>query len=190
MSTRTNIISPIIGGRGTGKTTFLQKELIPSYLKRNDKQKILIVDTFDSPVWRQYPAMDLKDIKYHESGICRIFSSDTNKLLSYIQKYVYNTVLFFEDATKFIGSRLNDDTKMFILDSKQKNIDAFFLFHYITACPLNLIRLSDYLVLFKVNEVWNKSYSNRFPNPDIERVFREVNKNPDPYYKKIARIGG
>jgi hypothetical protein len=37
--------------------------------------------------------------------------------------------------------------KRFLIDSKQKNIDVYFVFHSLAACPLDLIRITNFIIL-------------------------------------------
>ena len=195
MSKRVNLVGVICGGRGTGKSTFGEGDktvkvpgIIPTYLKRKPSQKILIVDTFDNPFWRHYPIIQAKDLPRWKKGIYRMFSSDVNRMMREIEEHCFNTVIFFEDATKFIGSRLTDDQKKFIIDSKQKNLDIFFIFHYLIAVPNDLIRVSDYMVLFKTNDSWNTNYERKYPMPGLKDLFDRVKNNPSKYYNETIRI--
>jgi hypothetical protein len=192
---RVNLVGIICGGRGTGKSTFVEGDktvkvpgIIPTYLKRKPSQKILIVDTFDNPFWRHYPVIQAKDLARWKKGIYRMFSSDVNRMMQEIEANCFNTVIFFEDSTKFIGSRLTDDQKKFIIDSKQKNLDIFFIFHYLIAVPNDLIRVSDYMVLFKTNDTWNSNYERKYPMPGLCDMFDRVKKHQSKYYNETIRV--
>ena len=194
---RVNVVTIIVGDRGTGKTTFLKGDpalqipgKLPRYVANNSKVKILVVDTFDNPMWRHYPLIEINQLDRWSAGPARIFSSDTDELLHAISVRLHNAVVVFEDATKFIGSRLNKDTKRFILDSKQKNLDLYFIFHYLMAIPADLSRVSDIIVMFKTKELFSPALRSKFPNPSVEYLFNKVQKAKSPFYCDALKISG
>jgi hypothetical protein len=187
----------IVGDRGTGKTTFIKGDSslgIPGrlaiYRRTNPSAKILIVDTFDNPVWREYPILQAHQIRSWKTGTARLFGSDTDFLMQVISTELMNAVLIFEDATKFIPSKLTKPVKNFILDSKQKNLDIWFIFHYLMAVPNDLSRISDWIVLFKTNESWSASLTSKFPNPVIEKAHQRVLQQKSRYAFEMVKISG
>ncbi|MDD5006520.1 MAG: hypothetical protein PHS33_08505 [Candidatus Omnitrophica bacterium] len=191
---RVNLITLVVGDRGTGKTTYVKGSrdlkingLLDTYQKAGSRA--LVVDTFDNPIWRDVPVITPEQIQTF-AGLARIFSSDTSSLMKLIEQRLYNSVLIFEDATKFLRRWLDDSTRKFVLDSKQKNLDIYFLFHYLGAVPPDLARISDYIVLFKTNEGFNSYLKNKFPNPAIEAGAKEVNANESRYFNKVIQISG
>lgn len=199
-SQRTNLVGCIVGGRGTGKTTYLKgnsavgvKGLLQSYQVKYPNQKILILDTFDNPMWRDVPTItypELADWNKQGVGMRRIYDSNTQRMLLQISR-LYNTVMVFEDATKiFRQGRLDDITAQGIIDSKQKNTDIYFVFHWLGAVPPGLSRLVDVLTLFKTNERWNSVLQDKWPNPVIEEMFMKVKEAPGKYhYEEIDNRG-
>lgn len=193
---RVNYITLIVGTRGTGKTTFVKgseehkiEGVIDIYLDRDPKQKILIVDLFDNPVWSDVPTITVEKLARWKSGVYRIYHSDEIELFRIINKYCYNTVIFFEDATKYIQNSLEENLKRLLIDSKQRNIDVFFAFHYLGAVPPKLAKISDFIVLFKTNEVFSSQLRNKYPHPDIEPAFKEVTAHKNRFFnKQIALI--
>jgi len=196
MTKRVNYITLVAGTRGTGKTTYFKGShelkingIIDLFLDRDPKQKILVVDLFDSPVWQDVPLITTDKLARWKSGMYRIFHSDPDQLMSVIQRHCYNTVIIFEDATKYIKATLNENLRRLLIDSKQKNLDVFFAFHYLMAVPPDLVRISDYLVLFKTNESFTSQLRNKYPHPDIIKGFTDVSKHKNfHYYKEIALI--
>jgi hypothetical protein len=193
---RVNIIGLIAGTRGTGKTTFIKGSeelkvngLIDGFLDRDPKQKILIVDLFDNPIWRDVQLIDDDKLKRWKSGLYRIYDNNESVLMKKLNHYCYNTIIIFEDATKYIKNTVEENLRRLLIDSKQKNNDVFFAFHYLMAIPPDLTRISDYLVLFKTNESFSSALRNKYPHPDIQKAFKEVSEHKDfHYYKSIALI--
>lgn len=179
---RTNKVILIAGTRGTGKTDFVKNLL---FKMKSKFAKCLVVDTFDSGVWKNLathtnpngnqisvPIIPLSKFKNWRSGIGRIFSPDTAELMAEIQENAKNTFIVFEDSTKYIGSRLTDETKKFVLDSKQKNLDMVFIFHSLSQIPPDLVRVADILVLFKTNE--GKISTTKYPWAEIPEMMKKL----------------
>jgi hypothetical protein len=51
------------------------------------------------------------------------------------------------------------------------------------ATPPDLARIADFIVLFKTNERFSPSLRNKYPNPNIEKVFNEVNMQKGQFAK-------
>lgn len=191
---RDNFIILLAGNRGVGKTTYIQgseklklEGLIDVYLDRDENQKILVVDLFNSPIWRHIPIITIEKLPRWKKGIYRIFSRNKNVLFDNIEKYCYNTIIIFEDATKYIKEKLPESLEIILIDSKQKNNDVMFAFHFLMAIPVDLVRVADYLVLFKTNESFTNYYRNKYKHPEIEKAFIEVaNSKNKHFYKEIA----
>lgn len=202
--TRDNIVGLIIGGRGRRKTTYT-KNLIWGL---RDKRRIFIVDTFDNPVWRNMgmivngspldperteypiPIIEADQLYEEDPGIFRIFSSDTDEMLTNIQTRCRNCMVIVEDANRFLESNLDASMRSLILDTKQTNVDLFFIFHSLSDTPPKLCRWSDILTLFKTQERWNSSLQTKFPNPIIERTFQSVASSKDEFIYKSVSLRG
>lgn len=194
---RTNTVTVVVGGRGTGKTTFLKgdealnvKGVVSEYLKKNPDQKILIVDAFLSETWEGIEEVKINQLARWRRGVKRIIidPSDTEPIVSAIVKFCYNTVVIFEDATRYCGSKLEKWFLRVPADSKQKNIDCFFVFHALMQVPPDLIRLSDFIILFKTNEEITSTIRNKYPFPELHNKFNIVKASKNRYYNEIIRI--
>ncbi|MCO5258685.1 MAG: hypothetical protein M9916_00900 [Crocinitomicaceae bacterium] len=161
--------------------------------------KTLVVDTFDSDVWQNLKTYDhperinnvvsilpLNKLVSWKTGIARIFDSDTDKMMAEIQNHSKNTFIVFEDATKYIGSKLTTDVRKFVLDSKQKNLDLVFVFHSLMAIPPELIRISDILILFKTNDAKLPAKYDSWPN--IEQIRLKLKASDNRYINKAIEL--
>lgn len=198
-STRTNKVFLIAGTRGTGKTDFTKIQVIlPSPMGRK-----IIVDSFDNPVWRNMkswkhpemealtiPVLTKDELAHDDQGIFRVFSPHTRGVMKAIEELCFNSLLVFEDATKYIGDRLNDEVNRFVLDSKQKNLDLVFIFHSLSDIPRDLVRIADFLTLFKTNESWDSYLRKKFPGNLVERAFQEVRDSKNRFENRTVQIGG
>jgi hypothetical protein len=187
-----NVVSLIVGARGTGKTDFVKNDVIvPSPLPKK-----LIVDTFDSDVWHtletylhpeqskmRVPIIDPELLDRWKKGTYRIASGDVDNVFFHIEANLRNALIVFEDATKYIGSTLTKEFKKFLYDSKQKNLNIALLFHSLVAIPPELVRAADTLTLFKTNEGYpNKT---KYPFPDIPKAMDFV-RNSENHFENIT----
>lgn len=186
----------VAGTRGTGKTDFL-KDLL--YVSKQGFRKQLVVDTFDSDVWHNLKTfvnphqvnvpvrvLPVEKFQYWSQGLYRMFSSDTELMMSEIQQHATNCQIIFEDATKYVGSVLTKDMKKFVLDSKQKNLDLIFVFHSLASIPPDLVRVADTLTLFKTNE--GDPSKVKYPFPDIIPMMEKLRASKNRYENRTIRL--
>ncbi len=182
---RINLVTILVGTRGTGKTTFLKKAF------EAHRKTVLVLDTFDSPAWQDYPLVKMDQIGHLKSGVkARCFSSDTNHMMKAVEAKAYNSTLIFEDATKYVGSKLTPDVKRFVLDSKQKNLDLVFVFHSLASVPSDLIRICDLITLFKTKDSLNSFIKHKYPEEGLHKAFERVKAHPSRYYNETVEYGG
>lgn len=182
---RVNIVSLVLGTRGSGKT-FFTKRAIRSANKAN--KKVLIIDTFDHPSYQSVPRIKPIDIKNIEAGeIVRVFGGETNKILSACNDFS-NGLLIIEDATKYIEGKLSEDVKQFVLDSKQKNIDIIFLFHGFGAAPPALFRVCDKIILMRTGD--NPTLrKNNLPNfEEVMEAYGRIKESKEKYPYEIINL--
>lgn len=185
---RVNKVALILGKRGTGKSYYAINDLIPSYQKAHPKQRILIVDTLDHPAYRFLNTITKEMLpRWKGQGIYRIYDKDTDAVLEYISLYVKNSLIIFEDASKYIRKTLQEDVRRFILDSKQKNLDLIFQFHGFAFAPPELFRIVDTITMFKTdNPQYRKS---EIPNyEDVLIAYELVRNSKNQYEKKTILI--
>lgn len=192
---RTNKVILIAGTRGTGKTDFVKNLL---FKMSKTFPKCLVVDTFDSDVWHnlstwnapertnKIPVIPIPKFSRWKSGIGRMYSANTSLIMEQVQEYARNTFIVFEDATKYVGSKLTEDMKLFVLDSKQKNLDLVFIFHSLAAIPPDLVRVADILVLFKTNE--GKPSEWKYPWGEIPEMMAKLKASKNRYEHKSLML--
>jgi hypothetical protein len=56
------------------------------------------------------------------------------------------------------------------------------------AAPPDLVRIADYIVLFKTNEAFTSQLKNKYPHPDIEKTFKEVSAHKDFHANKTVTL--
>lgn len=197
---RNNLVICIAGNRGRGKTDFCKNLIRRQREKRLQNpneisfQKTVVVDTFDSAPWRTMKTFDhpegvnevihrlpIGKLPYLKDGVWRLFGSNTAEIQKMIERYLLDAFVIYEDATKYIGSKLTEDFKKFVYDTKQKGIDIVFVFHSITAIPRDLIRCSDGLFLFKTGEQFSQVKNKVGHVPGIEEAMQRLNESDNRY---------
>jgi hypothetical protein len=146
------------------------------------------MDTFDHPAYRHIPRINCAMLpRWRGAGVFRIFGECTDQTLEYIDKYVRNALILFEDATKYIEPNLPKEVKRFIFDSKQKNLDLMFMFHGFSYCPPKLLRATDNAIIFKCD---NPDYRKKeiVGYEEIKQAWTEVMNDPNPYAQKTVRL--
>jgi hypothetical protein len=176
METRLNKITVICGQRGTGKSTIQEKILMA------DSKKFLIVDTNEKhKVWNHIPLIPIENLKYWKSGNYRVCLRSKKADLEKICKYINNCSVIFEDSKKYIRNGIPEAVEDALIDTKQKNVDAYFMFHMLSEIPKYLRQSYDNLILFKTKDV--ADVYRRFSNyGELEKVHQKVMKHHSPHY--------
>jgi hypothetical protein len=194
---RFNNISMILGRRGSGKTEYVKgnpklglEGFIKMYLERD--MKVLIIDTFDHPSWRDIPVMTLEDLPRWKKGVYRIWVPISeipllNKLLNDLPN-LWNTCLIYEDAYKHTSETIDDYLSALMGDSKQKNIDIIFMYWSWMQAPAALYRMIDLIEAFKTKdspEARRKALEQGGYYDVAMAVFERVRKHPSPFYHEL-----
>jgi len=195
MGVRDNLVTTLAGNRGTGKTDFLKEQAMKTHLP-----KVLIVDTYDNSRWHtmethhhpewsriNIPIIPFNKLKYWNSGIYRIYSSDFDYMKSEISKYVRNTLLIFEDATKYFGSKLTNADKAILYDTKQQNVDAIYVFHSLRKANPEIVDASDLLTLFKTADKPKRILS-KYQDESMVELYEHVQAQKSKYYNATIFI--
>lgn len=184
---RDNCIYLYVGNRKTGKT-----DLIKNIIDVMPQPKVLIVDTFDNPVWRTMktwnhpewdsriiPTIQPEQVKLHQYGLCRVYSDDTDMMQGIIKRDCANSSTIIEDASRYFDPRLTKAQKAYLLNSKQKNVDLHLVFHFLSDIAPQLIKLANYITIKKTGE---KTYDkDKYHHPDFAEAFKRVSESPNRF---------
>lgn len=193
---RQNKISCLIGDRGTGKTPVIigdsahgVKSLAAIYVQKGCS--VIIVDTVDNKKY-QGLVIDLKptdDLSKLKPAIYRIIMS-IDAFQNIVKKFnqgLRNAAIFYEDAFRYVPKMIDTSLVSQLLDSKQKNIDTFFLYHAWGWIPKDLFRVIDDFLIFKSSEhprVRQAELSGKY-----EKVLAAWNRamaSPNRYYNELV----
>ncbi len=196
-----NTVSAIFGKRGTGKTKYVIGDnslglpgFIKSYLKKD--MKVLFVDTFDHPSYREIPIITPENLLLNgkgqpiwKKGCYRIFVrvDQMADLCNLISENVWNTWVCFEDAHKHQYNRIDKSVMRLIGDSKQKNVDLTFMYHNWALAPKDLYRYLDYIEVFKTKD-HPICRADDMPGyyDEALKIYTEVKVHPSPYFHKLV----
>lgn len=117
----------IVGGRGTGKTTYIENLLAAK------KENSLIVEMFETDRYKGFPNR-------------AVF--DSLKLTDCVNKRVV-----IEDATQYITAGGSKFLRQIVVSSKQLGSDVFIVFHSCNFIPPFLLAMFNYLILFPCEPV-------------------------------------
>lgn len=115
----------VVGGRGTGKTTFLENSLPPT--------GSIVVEMF-------------KTDRYAAFGDRRNF--DKLKISECVNKKI-----ILEDATQLILGGSSLQVRKLVVSSKQLGSDIYIVFHSVNFIPPFIWAMFDYIILFKSEPV-------------------------------------
>jgi hypothetical protein len=179
---RLNKIILVVGRRGTGKTTFAKKLISVSPLK------VLILDTFDHPDYRGIKSIVPDQVARWKSGNVRLYTGDPVENCQIIFDSVYNSLIVFEDARRYIEPTIQKSIRQGIVEHRNRNNDLVFMFHNLKDVPPYLCSMYNSLVLFKTNDntkVRQDKYSNW---EEIISVHERVMKNPISWYNETIHL--
>lgn len=198
---RFNSITAFVAERGGGKTLSVlgsnycasDKDkalnvigLFDLYIKIK-KMKILIIDTFDHPAYRKVPIMPIELFKEWKSGVYRLITHAdlVSNLVDHIQQFnsIWNTCIIFEDSHKYLNSKISKPFLRLMGDTKQKNIDLFFMYWSFGQAPPDLFRMLDYIECFKSVEspMVRAKQMESYLDHAID-IYNKVQKHPSPFY--------
>lgn len=147
---RNSKIVLIIGGRGTGKTTYLENLLAG---------KGLICELFVTDRYKGFKTRK----RYEEIKL-----SDC-----------VNTTIVLEDATQLLAATSTKFLKQLIVSSKQLGSDVFCVFHSVNFVPVFLLAMFDYIVFFPSEQPQNK-YALAAYREEIIKILRKKGKKYKP----------
>lgn len=185
---RVNQVTLFFGTRGSGKTWFANKEMIPSYRAAHQQQKVLIVDTLDHPDYRYVPRIEPGMLaRWNRASIYRIYGSNTKEIFAAVRANVRNALVIWEDASKYLEGRLDEDVRNFVLDTKQINVDLVFMFHGFSYCPPKLFSIADNYTIFRTTSPQGRK--GVIPNyEEVLATYEAVQRSRKKFPRKTVRI--
>jgi hypothetical protein len=182
---RVNKTITIVGGTGTGKTTYLLSRIKPM-LASGTFDKVIIFDEDEHDSYKQYPVVNYKYLPALKRGIVRSFINDETleDAMYIVNTFVRNSIIVLEDAGRYLMEKLPQNTKRVFVNKKKKNLDIFVMYHGCSEPPPKLYILSDIITLHKTMDTPD-SMKGKIPNyPLFKKYFEEVQSAESEYYHK------
>lgn len=187
-----NTVNLLIGARNTGKTVFVTGDeelqitgIIEDYIEKG--MKVLIIDTYDHPSYRAIPIIQIHQINLSwKKGVYRCFVAkhEMEQLLNLVYKEFWNGVLIFEDAYKHQKGKLTQACASLIGDSKNRNVDIFFMYHTWKFVPKDLYIYLNYIEVFKTKTGPSDREEDELGDcfNEVENAYIQVKNNPNQYH--------
>lgn len=152
----------IIGHTGEGKTHFTKNFLLKS------GKKNYVFDINNEYANFKDTEIELEDFNKFTKNCLE--KTDTN--------------FVFEDATGFMSGKTEDVMKKIVIKKRHSRNNLIFLFHSIQDVPPFIFRLSNFVVLFRTNDL---AKSVKEKEPKILKQYLELRKMPK-HSKKIIKM--
>lgn len=194
---RTTRIILIVGGKGSGKSTFINDVLKPIAIENN--HKVLIADTVNNGIYNDTPVIPKDKFgawcrNKEMLGPARLIINDPIYLTEMIAFHfkIYGNdyptcTLFIEDAKRLTGDNLPKRLDAYFQNSKQFGVDILMPFHSIVRVPPRAWDLADELLLFK-SKCDEKEIMKRIKGDYAEDVIAAYSKLKERNYPDYTPI--
>jgi hypothetical protein len=144
----------VVGGVGTGKTTFLHKEVLIPMLNKGHRALIVTEQRDD---WAEYPLLSNYEEMRDFTGCRKMYFADGR--LEKIREHYLNGVLIFDDARTYIQAQSTQFMQWLMISRRHEGIDLFSVFHGLDQVPPIYFKYSSRLILFHSTGEINKRKS-------------------------------
>lgn len=176
MQRRKAEINIVVGQRGCGKTTFLEKHVVAR------KENVIFL-TSNMSTLQEYPFIKASEIG-SKRGRFRVFATRSNvkETLSQIQKKFRDGVVIFDDIRSFCpGSKVPESLENILINSRMYMVEAYVVAHSMMKVPIDFFDYSSILFLFS-----SPAFRNRDIDEDKmllidqaqERLSEKIKTNP------------
>lgn len=185
-TTRKAQLNLVVGINGTGKTTFLQRNVV-------EKSRKSLVITPDEMEWRQLPEVTTPTEIYNLQQPSRLIYHGPESVEMAIRNF-YGGALILDDARSYIGAMTSDTLNYLYIRRRQRGVDVYIVAHGMRQVPVQCFTYMSYLILFLTTE--NISDRRRDLDPELyakilaakEELKQRRVKEHDPYVYKIIKM--
>lgn len=175
-------LNMVVGANGTGKTTFIEKEILKI------RTKNLIV-TPDYAEWKGLPEISTADEIRTLQGSARIIYQDT-ETLNVIKENYSGGALILDDAMAYLNEQTPKMMQYLYIRRRQFGIDLYIVAHGLRQIPPKCFTFASWLILFNSIENFSGRKQELIPelyNKVVEtqtRISKKV-QSGNPYYYEI-----
>ncbi len=191
---RINKSTVLIGRKGVGKSTYLERQA--SVFAKKTGKKALIIDVNGSPAYAKHQELNERQFvewcRGNYGGVKRFYLSEHNKMWNMIAKYFRSGLIVFEDCTKYIDPNPTKVIKKLLVDHRMWDADMIFTFHALDFVPPFFRKMVSHLIVFKTNDnIDNRDteLSKKWPNwMAVKKVMNKVKQSKDQYKPEIIDL--
>lgn len=184
--TRKAQLNLVVGINGTGKTTFIQRNVV-------EKAKKCLVITPDEMEWRQLPEVSTATEIYNLQQPSRLIYRGPETIEMAIRSF-YGGALILDDARSYIGAMTSDTLNYLYIRRRQRGVDVYLVAHGMRQVPPQCFTYMSYLILFLTTE--NISDRKKDIDPELynkilaakEELKTRRIKERDPHVYKIIKM--
>lgn len=174
----------VVGINGTGKTTFLRRNVVER------RQKVLVV-TPDEAEWRQLPAVATPRDIYTLSTPSRLVYTQPSDL-QHIAEHYYGGALILDDAMAYLSFQTPDFLRYLYIRRRQRGVDVYLVAHGLRQVPVQAYTFGTYLILFATTENFTSRRTALAPDIYGRIVAAQSELNAcaatHPYHYRIIRL--
>ena len=181
----------VIGETEIGKTSF-----VVSMLEKYRHGMVTIFDYQFERLLRRYPEINFANMAAQRKGKYRVSSSDWKQFVDVANKLYNKTstnkgLIYFDDATPYIPKQDYEPLLTLLTGVRHKRLDVMFSFHQLWTTPLQIVRNTQEIILFKTGESEDMGDLARFRHGDrIKEAFIRVKNHPDKHHFERIKLHG
>lgn len=192
MSERINQLTIITGMRQTGKTTYAK------LLADKQQQKVLVVDTYDHPSyrddfvdisldevaeWAVTPVDMLRKKQLHKR---RLYGGDIQANVQFVFTVCFDALVILEDAAKIFDSNIPRRLKSVVIDHRNRGLDVIMMFHsYADIAPYLCRGMWDVLITFRTEDNLHMPQTKFAKWHIISAEQEKLRRQPDRHLKTV-----
>ena len=134
----------VVGINGTGKTTFLRNNILPTRTKN-------LILTPDEAEWQDLPIVSTGREIYNMQGTARMIYTGNADLLT-IQHNFYGGNLILDDAMAYLDEQTPSAMRYIYIRRRQWGIDCYIVAHGLRQLPPKVFTYVSFLILFASTE--------------------------------------